>query len=625
MTPESGAAMTTYTVSQQAPNGMYIATFDLLTEALYEKTPSFSVIAVDKAGNASETYEFSLAIPKRITLSANPSVSEQAGKEYMSIDIGFGLTVDELKRFDQFIIERTPVESTVGVTLESLIIHPQTIPSSITTTSASPSSPWKLDGNGNVIYTDFVLANSEAGHKAWNYTLTATFDPRSSGASESWGGIDGSPSLVSFPNNKGALLIFNVLDEQGNPCPDGGTLQIGSDGTVQIELQGSDQDGDDWTLEIDKVKEVDQAGYAFTSRQQLGGKDKIAYTYSNGYATMLVPVNLSYGDNNVQVSWTEGSCQTTYRSAVFDLVLEHALSGGYTLSLYDSYGNQVGDSPAGIVCAPGQPLTLSIDSDDPDADPESTGWVFGDDDNSVVAYGAAQTHTYAQSPLQTMDTYTYDLRIDLPTAQSIHIPVTVQDTQEGELWMSELWRGDHTIIGEVVIPSGMSLAVAAGNTLSFKGSVGSGYSQGIRVRAGGSLAIDGGVTLAAQAGQERGWGAIIVEGSAAIGSTSGEITSLRDADRAIAVDSGASLTLANVLLSGNSIGLHVVGTHNVTIDGSKIIDNALYGVKEDAGGRPTLRTTTIHGNFRNYYQWDGGLLSIDQVNGLGQNSGNQGE
>jgi len=128
------------------------------------------------------------------------------------------------------------------------------------------------------------------------------------------------------------------------------------------------------------------------------------------------------------------------------------------------------------------------------------------------------------------------------------------------------------------------------------------------------------VTFAPQDGQSQGWGTILVSGTARFGQD--EITG---ADRGVAALAGSRVTLTGTNLHGNKTGLHVAGVAAVRVDQASITSNTVYGVKEDAGGRPVMTNTTIRNNFRNYYSWDRGLLGIAAVNALGQNIGNTGE
>jgi hypothetical protein len=561
----------------------------------------------------------------------NGNTTEQVNQQYMEVDLEFGIAPQALQDFTSLTVSR--LQAATGsstITLPALTIDPSTIPSTLsaTSTSSPTTTPWKLDSSGNVIYADYIPVSSGAGHKTWIYALSNVYYG-SSGLS--WGGFTNPPSPVALPNNQGSLTLSasTIFDMQGNP-KNSSSFTIGANGEVQIELQGSDPDQDTWNVEIDRVTQVTEptstgGNYTFTSYASLSGKSRIPYPYP--YVSTMVPVTLSYGDNNVQVSWTEGSDQTVVHSAPVDLVLQQQ-NGVYSLTVLDGYGNQVSDTSTGILCQPGQPLAFGVNASD-GSDTADISWDFGD---GTTGSGPNANHSYHQQAGQLQYSCAYTLTLSLPTSPtvtSVPLQVTVQDTQEGALWESEIWHGDHTVLGVVMVPQGMNLHIATTaaeptETVSFQGDLGSGFMQGITVN--GNLTIDGGVTLQAVSGQSQGWGAIVVEGSATIGSSGGSAVTIQNADRAVAVDSSATnVYLANATLSGNATALQVLGTTGVTVTGCTITGNTLYGIKEDAGGRPTVQGSIIKGNFRNYYQYDSGLITITQINALGVNSGNQGE
>jgi hypothetical protein len=378
-------------------------------------------------------------------------------------------------------------------------------------------------------------------------------------------------------------------------------------------------------MSVYRIRKIAQPNYTFTSYTVLSGKSAVDYSYP--YGAVTIPINIMYGDNNIEVVWTEGDDTTPVYSSTIDLAVTHKLGGGYYLQVTDGYGNQVSDSPSGIICAPSQPLVFMVGATG-QSGADATHWDFGD---GALWDGAIVDHRYSQQSDQNQSFYIYMLTITLPDSSTVGIPVTVQDTQEGELWGPEVWRGAHTVVGVVVVPTGLNLHIATNatvptETVSFEGDSASGYAQGITVN--GTLTIDGGVTLQAASGQTQGWSTILVTngGTATIGSATGSVTTIENADRGVAVDSSAgAVSLTNVTLTNNVTGLQVLGTTKVSVTGCTITGNTVYGIKEDAGGRPTVDNTAFTGNFRSYYQWDGGVISIDQLNKLTGNSGNQGE
>jgi len=598
-------------VAVQAVGSAYTATIPL--DALYGTTVSIVVTAIDQAQNTTSS-SMPIEIPPQIGIK-NMSLGVDANG-YMEVDLDFGLSEAALQSFTALTVTRTQASAgSSTIALSNLTIDPSTIPSGISASSASPTTtPWELGANGDVIYADYIPVSSGAGHKAWTYTLSSAIYGASG---TSWSGISPASGTVNLPNNQGTVSLTNanIVDMKGNPYGSSG-FTVGATGEVQIEIQGSDPDEDSWGLEIDKISKVQAGSYSFTSYASLSGRTPVTYSYP--YGTVLVPVNLSAGDNNIELVWTEGPDTTVEHSQVLDLVLKQS-NGVYTLTVTDGYGNQVGGTGGGLTVAPWQPLQFSVSASN-SSDTTGVTWVWGD--GSPDSSGASATHAYQQAANQTKSFCSYQLTIELPGGTSIPLTVTVQDTQEGTLWGNEVWHGDHTVLGVVVVPPGMSLTIGSG-TVSFQGDLGAGFGQGITVQ--GDLQVAGGVTLEPAAGQSQGWGTVLVEGTAEIGASGGSAVTIERADRGIAADAGSAVTLVNTTLMKNLTGIQVVGTQKVSITGCSITGNTVYGIKEDSGGRPTVTNTTIKGNFRDYYQWDGGLLTIMQINALGKNSGNQGE
>lgn len=595
------------------------------TAELYGSTPEFSVTATDSAGNRSSPVLLTVPVPPQINFTASvesygtgSTIYEQIGQQYMEVDLDFGVSAAALKMLSSLRISRT----NSAMTLSDLNIEPSTIDlASISTVSASPgASPWKLDGSNNVVYVDYIPVSTHAGHKAWTYALNAQIS-----SSVSWNAILNPSQAVTLPNNQGTapLSEATIYDMNGNPKTSP-SFAIGATGTVQIGLQGSDPDLDPWSVEIDQVTQITQSGYTFTSYAPISGKAKVSY--SDPYPNTLVPITLNYGDNYIQVRWTEGEDSAVVYSKVEDLQFTQSY-GAYTLTVLDGFGNQVAGSSSGIVCAPWQPLQFMVSGDDT----ANIGWDFGD--GATAAGASPPTHYYQQQAGQLQSYCTYALTLTLPTsptATTVSIPVTVQDTQEGELWGDEHWCGPHTVVGEVVVPNGMKLHILTNTdvpteAVSFQGDLGAGYLQGITVD--GNLTVDGGVTFQKAAGQGQGWGRILVRGNATIGSLSGLGVLIEDADRGVAVDQGGAAAIANTSFAGNATGLQVVGSNAVSVDTCIFSGNRVYGIKEDAGGRPSVVNSVFRGNRRSYYQFDGGVIGIDALNALNKpnNSGNSGE
>ena len=620
----------------------YTAVIPVDSNNLQDSTAAFTITAVDNAGNEAISNEASIPIPPAIHINDLSVDTTQADKNYMEVDIPFDLSPEKIKdTFAQLVFTRTQGDVASGMTLPDLVIDTSTIQISAAG-KLVPSDIWKVwktDGDTEYLcYRDLIPVASGAGHKSWRYTFT----PYLKDPAIIWAVSAGQTKIVALPNNPGSIASedFEILDTNDTPSssPD---FKIGADGAVHISFRGSDPDRDDWTVEIDKVNQVSAVSggqpYTLTSYASLNGKNKLSYPYTNGYAPKVVPVVLPYGDSYIQICWTEGSdTGTVVRSSIKHVVFRHSAALGYTLTVFDGYGSPLSDTTAGITCAPWQPLVFGVTATDTGSENGAAiHWDFGeasdptsiDPSDAATADGLSVTHRYKQDTGQAESFINRTLTITLTAADTstttVELPIRVQDTQLGELWGDETWHGAHSIVGVVVVPLSMNLHIASSATVEFRGGLGSGYSQGIKVK--GNLAIDGGVTLAAATDQTQGWDTILAEGTATIGSATGDATVIRNANRAIAANTSAVVALANTTLMNNETGLHVVGNANVSVVGCRIIDNTLYGIKEDGGGRPIVVDSILRGNFRNYYKWDGGLLNIGEINKLAQNSGNRGE
>jgi hypothetical protein len=589
-----------------------------ISDDMLGKDCLFTVTEVDRAGNSSEPRtSLAFAVPPILPMTSviifPEGLKDQTDQDRMEVDIELDCDPAIVRSsFSELRIARTRSSGAGGTaTLPDLVIDTQTI-SIDGDGNLVPSATWKLSANNRLCYIDNVPVSSGAGNKTWTYTLT----PYVGAGKIPWVVSAGQARDVRMPNNRGSLDRFVVKDAQGH---ESGTsdFNVGPTGTVFLEIRGSDPDQDDWLVNVDRVTRIRQENYEFTSRSSLSGKSPLSYAYAGGYADLAIPLTLSYGDNNIQLAWTEGGAENPVFSETKDLVLTRDIGGAYRLAVFDRYGNEVSGTGDGIICAPGQILDFTVSGEDA----LGIAWDFGD--GSPAAAGPAQSHAYHQDAAQTACSIVRTLSLSLPSSTVVPIQVTVMDTRQGELYESETWRGDHTIVGKVIVPTGMDLRIASGAIVSFQGDIGAGYRQGILVK--GGLEIGGGSTLRAADGQVKRWDAILVEGTAAIGDLGGSPTDIRDAERAVAAAPGSNVSLRNVRLTADETGLHVVGAASVVVDGCEITGNALYGIKEDAGGRPAVRNTAIRGNSRNYYKWDGGLLTIGQVNAIAGNSGNQGE
>jgi hypothetical protein len=375
-------------------------------------------------------------------------------------------------------------------------------------------------------------------------------------------------------------------------------------------IQGTDPDQDHWDYEIDRVT---QTG-SLAAYKSLSGAALLSYDGTvSGTSSAPVTITLRQGINNLSVFWEEGKdASAVFHSAAMSVDLEPGSSGAYTISVTNQYQNPADQNSTGILTSPGETLNFSLDTTglDPSVVPNIQ-WNWGD--STQPSYGASVNHPFGQSPTQTGDTVAYQLSVVIPGVAPVNLIVTVQDTQEGTLLVSETWHGAHTVTGVVTVPPNLSLTIASGAREQFQGGLGAGYGQGLDIQ--GTLSVADGVTFAAATGQTQPWGAVLIEGTAVLGADD-----VSGATQGLSVTSTGALQLTGTNLHDNQTGLHVVGSGAVspvvTVTGATITNNAIYGIKEDSGGRPRLSGTSVTGNFRNYYSYDQNLLTIDQINAL---------
>jgi hypothetical protein len=275
--------------------------------------------------------------------------------------------------------------------------------------------------------------------------------------------------------------------------------------------------------------------------------------------------------------------------------------GRYTVNatIRDTVGNQRQftaslryNSPPIVAADPiattaGKPLTLSATVNDVDGDALSYLWSFGD---GAVSGDVSPGHTYDVLPAgDSACRYALSLTVtdEYGAATTATAEVSVGMTTAGILYADEYWTGDHIISGIVTVPAGKKLTIAPGARISADRKTGSG------IIVYGTLEADG----------------CVISG----------------AERGVVVAPGGKAVLRGATLTDNGTGLHALGVCDVRIEDCAIIGNDVYGVKEDAGARPVLDRNRFSENLHDYYAWDKGPLTNDELTALNGNAVNQGE
>jgi hypothetical protein len=602
---QSGLAATPYQVTYSISGGAQVplsvasgqTTASLpFVPAYYGATVAFTVQAVDQGGNVA-TSVASVKLPP--LLSMITSLDPASNSQTMLVDLQFNVTPQVLKAgFTNIVVARDPVVSnTTGVTLGATILDTATISLNGTGTF-TPSGSWTVNAQGNVCYVDAIPVSSGAGHKTWRYT------PLPSG----WVGAPLASSTVALSNHPGTVIMA-ISDMNGVVySPDTASqFQLGADRKVFVRVLASDPDRDNWSYEVDRVGQTDGQN-PLASYVRLSGQAPADYPYANGYSQQSVPVTLTEGINNLEVLWKEGDIDGFHSAVLPALVtaagvfqIQTSTSDGTTLPISDT-----------IVTRPGEKLTFRLP---PPPSGTTYSWNF-DDGNGFSAPGNVNemVYAYAQVVGQTADNAPHTLTVSISdgtSTQTSSLNILVKDTQTGTLYVSETWMGDHAVTGVVEVPAGLKLTIGSDSSqpkVTFAG----GGSSGILVDSTATLKIGDGFVLT---GDSSAWGSIDIHGYADVGAST-----IQGASQGIVAEPDSSIVLKGTTLQNNQTGLHVVGSGSqspsVTLGGVNVVNNLFYGIKEDTGGRPKLSATSVSSNFRNYYSFDQGLLTLDGINAL---------
>jgi hypothetical protein len=200
------------------------------------------------------------------------------------------------------------------------------------------------------------------------------------------------------------------------------------------------------------------------------------------------------------------------------------------------------------------------------------------------------------------------------------IPVEVRNTSEGRLFTSEYWTGDFDIEGMVTVPSGLTLTLD-GASVKAKGGLAGGFlTAGILVESGGRIVVtNSGSSSSSIVSGTNGymWRGIKVRGG-----LEGAGLGLAGAERALTLEPGGAISLASAIIEGNLIGIHLLGG-SLVLTASELRRNGEYGVKEDGSGTYAFTNDRFSANAVDYYEAARSVITIDELNALDGNAGNE--
>lgn len=244
-----------------------------------------------------------------------------------------------------------------------------------------------------------------------------------------------------------------------------------------------------------------------------------------------------------------------------------------------------------------------------------------DSDGTVVEYfwdfGNGETSREAEPACtyQELGEYLVTLSVmdnDGKWSEPVTTKVIVTNTSYGELTLDEDWEGEADIIGDIIVPSGVTLRIKAGTTIDFLGEY--------RIIVFGRILIEG---TAEQpvifGGDTAAWGGIRL-----ISADPGSVLRHAHIYAATAglVVAESDLTAEECLFARNRIGIHLLNSVPL-LKGCILQENLVYGVKEDDGAAPVvLKCRFIKNLAVDYYEDQLGIIGIEQLNALGRNQEN---
>lgn len=187
--------------------------------------------------------------------------------------------------------------------------------------------------------------------------------------------------------------------------------------------------------------------------------------------------------------------------------------------------------------------------------------------------------------------------------------LAVVNTSAGTLYTDEYWSGDHTITGDIIIPSGIELVIAENTNVTITGNSIDGFDWNITVY--GGLETMAGAIIRMMEDRSEYWQGIYIYGDLKMNSST-----VKDAARGIVLmpeTIGNTIIITGNTFEDNIIGLHILGTEH-EINNCIFRNNSRYGIKEDENGNPVVRNCIFELNLYDYYDEAKRIISMQDVN-----------
>lgn len=449
---------------------------------------------------------------------------------------------------------------------------------------------------------------------------------------------------VSVPGGFGASLLLDNAEMTGLSLHDGGSYIIALQAVNNAQdTKGAGQISDivlSGEIRIDATFPSISFAEAEYVRVLNDVPASISYTISED---AMVEIMLTLPTGEI-VQGETGATDRSQGAHSFDFA--QALPGVYTVwaNLADLAGNRTTNGAAprqllrvnakpnimlpDIYTTPGQSVAIESTAYDPDESlylfehPEMAPlakeglnyrWDFGDGSaNSILPL---PRHIYSQKDAQSaVSDYILTLTVtDADGGSSAKsAKVRVANTTSGTLYVDEIWNEDkHYISGDVIVPAGVKLTIADATEvrclLGWDG-------KPVSLKINGTL-FCGAADFDPVENMNR-WEGIQVSGQAIF-----EGTTIRNAARGVTALNGSTVTLSGCDLIENSIGLHASGS-NPKVKDCHFSKSAIYAIKEDSDGDPTVCNCDFSSNLFDYYDESFTILTAAELNSLSGNSGN---
>ncbi|BDC94781.1 hypothetical protein [Treponema bryantii] len=280
--------------------------------------------------------------------------------------------------------------------------------------------------------------------------------------------------------------------------------------------------------------------------------------------TTVLAVELTEGYSGNQEQWTDKTVRLYAQSP--------SVLGGKARLIVGDAGSYNAD---GITARPNQPIKMEIVPAEGGQAFTELFWDFGngktskENDYKKNNNASFENIYYEQSPERTGALSEYTLKIKAGTDEA-EFKVNIIDTQFGTLYGDEVWRGEHIIKKEIIVPQNMKLQIGdtahseydSDITCLCVGSINLEDKGGITVEQGGELILDEGEAKtirfvqagfkddkyveAAEEEKQNKWRGIVVKGN-----LSGDSLNLFDADCGLTVFPGVSMKLTDSIKMEN--------------------------------------------------------------------------